>query len=277
MTIDECLKNSIKKLLTSKTPKCDVETLLCFVIKKPKSFLICYNDQHLSIEEEKNFNNLLNRRIKGEPIAYLIGKKEFWSLPLLVNRYVLIPRQDSEILVEEVLSKKSNKCDLKVLDLGTGNGALALALASSRPNWKILGVDISKEAINIAQYNSKKLRLTNVTFIQSDWFSSVSNFDFDFVISNPPYLSSKEIKLFSEDIKFEPLNSILSGKSGLENIQHIVFNSRKFLKRNGLLLIEHGWKQKRLVKQIFKKNCFSNVYSIKDYGQNDRVVIGKKE
>lgn len=277
MTIDECLKNSIKKLLTSKTPKCDVETLLCFVIKKPKSFLICYNDQHLSIEEEKIFNNLLDRRIKGEPIAYLIGKKEFWSLPLLVNRYVLIPRQDSEILVEEVLSKKSNKCDLKVLDLGTGNGALALALASSRPNWKILGVDISKEAINIAQYNSKKLRLTNVTFIQSDWFSSVSNFDFDFVISNPPYLSSKEIKLFSEDIKFEPLNSILSGKSGLENIQHIVFNSRNFLKRNGLLLIEHGWKQKRLVKQIFKENCFSNVYSIKDYGQNDRVVIGKKE
>lgn len=275
MTIEECLNNSIKKLLKSKSPKCDVEVLLSFVIKKKKSFLICYRDKNLSKEEEKKFNNLLKRRIQGEPISYLTGTKEFWSLPLLVNPYVLIPRQDSEILVEEVLNK-SNKCSLSVLDLGTGSGALSLALASSRPNWNILGVDINNEAISIAAYNAKQLGLKNVKFIQSNWFSSIGNNTFDFIISNPPYLSSKEIKLFSENIKFEPLNSILSGDNGLKDIKHIILNSQQYLNRNGWLVIEHGWKQKKLVKKLFKENAYIHIYSRKDYGRNDRIVVGKK-
>ncbi|QTM69318.1 peptide chain release factor N(5)-glutamine methyltransferase [Buchnera aphidicola (Hormaphis cornu)] len=274
MTIEECLNNAIRKLLNSSSPKCDAEVLLSFVMNKSKSFLMSYYDKVLSLEEEIRFSNLLQRRLKGEPIAYLTGIQEFWSLPLTVNPSVLIPRPDSEILIEEVLIK-SNKCHLNILDLGTGCGALALAIARSRPNWNILGVDIFKKAIRTAIYNSKKLKINNVHFVQSNWFSKIPCYTFDFIISNPPYLSSKEVRLFRKNIKYEPLSSFLSGNQGFKDIYYIICNSRKYLRKQGWLFIEHGWKQKRIVQKLFKENNFSYVYSRKDYAKNDRVTAGK--
>lgn len=274
MNIKNFLKRSIKKLSNVDNPKSELKIFLSHVLQCDQSYIVGFDETKLSLREHKYLNYLIYRRSLGEPIAYIIGKKEFWSLSLYVSYDTLIPRPDTEILVEQALLRINNKFS-KILDLGTGCGAIALALASVSTSSDVIGVDKSKKAINIAKLNAIQLNINNVSFFYSNWFSHV-NKKFDIIVSNPPYVSKKEIKLLKQDIFFEPLNAIISNDNGLSDIEIIIKKSKDYLSSGGWLMIEHGWKQKFQVQYFFKKYNFFQIQSYQDYGGNDRVTIGKK-
>ncbi|WP_343192302.1 peptide chain release factor N(5)-glutamine methyltransferase [Buchnera aphidicola] len=255
--------------------KIDAELILKFVLKRSKIWLIINHKLKLNILQLNQLNQLLNRRISGEPIAYLLRKKEFWSLSLCISKFVLIPRTDTEILVEQSL-KRITHVNFKILDLGTGSGAIALAIAKTRPDCHILGIDCLKESVELATFNAKKLNLNNINFIRSNWFSELNNKKFNIIVSNPPYIGLQEISLLDKDIFFEPFISLVSGNDGLADIQFIVKNANKYLYSQGYLLIEHSYRQKNVVQNIFKSHGFLGVKSYKDYSGNDRITLGKK-
>ncbi|CAL4326236.1 peptide chain release factor N(5)-glutamine methyltransferase [Buchnera aphidicola] len=274
MNILKWLKKSIKILSYVDNPKYEAEFLLSYVSKHNRSFIITSDTIKLTQKQYQYLNYLVYRRSLGEPIAYIIGEKEFWSLSLCVSYDTLIPRPDTEILVEQVLFKIQSKFTL-ILDLGTGCGAISLALAKSCSHCHVIGVDKSKKALDIARINACKLNIKNVSFLFSNWFSHI-NEKFDIIVSNPPYVSKKEIKFFKKDIFFEPFNALISDKNGLLDIEYIIKQAKKYLFIGGWLLIEHGWQQKIKVQSLFKQYNFFEVQSYKDYGGNDRVTIGKK-
>lgn len=275
MNIHYWLKKAIKVLSHFDNPRYEAEILLSHVLKRTRISIIIDDTITLSKEQYKKLNNFVYRRSLGEPIAYIIGKKEFWSLSLCVSYTTLIPRPDTEILVEKVLSK-TNKSLKYILDLGTGSGAIALALASICSNWEVTGVDNSNAALKIAKMNALKFNFKNVKFFYSDWFSHI-NKKFHIIVSNPPYIGIKEIKLLKKDLFYEPFNALISKKDGLLDIELIIKKSSQYLLDKGWLLIEHGWKQKLKVQYLFKKNNFFYIESFKDYGGNDRITLGQKK
>ncbi|QCI23199.1 peptide chain release factor N(5)-glutamine methyltransferase [Buchnera aphidicola] len=254
----------------------DSEVLLSYVLNKDISWLMCYGCYKLNSKDLKLANSLLMRRMCGEPIAYLVGKKEFWSLSLLVSNATLIPRSDTEILVEQTLMRVEKDSKKKILDLGTGCGCVALALASERETCCIIGVDCMQESLKIAKRNAKVLHLNNVIFFHSFWFSSVNEI-FDVIVSNPPYVSLNEITSLDKSLSFEPLIALISTNNGLGSIKYIIKHSKKYLNDMGWLLIEHGWTQKISVQKLFKKYHFFNVMTYKDYSRNDRITVGQKK
>lgn len=273
MNIQHWINNSIKKLYFSDNPRYEARLLLSHVTKCTYTFIVQLDNIFLTNKQYQYLNNLIDRRSLGEPIAYIIEEKEFWSLSLYVSYDTLIPRPDTEILVEKALSKIYNHaCD--ILDLGTGSGAIALALASTCTNCRIIGVDKSDKSLEVAKINASKFNLTNVVFYHSDWFSNI-NQKFNIIISNPPYISAKEIQSLQQDILFEPLDALIANEDGLSEIKNIIKMARYYLFFGGWLLIEHSWKQKLAVQDLFKKYNFSEVQSYQDYGGNDRVTIGK--
>ncbi|CAL4320456.1 Release factor glutamine methyltransferase [Buchnera aphidicola (Protaphis terricola)] len=275
MKIYQWLKKSIKILSYLDNPRYEAEILLSHVLKCTRSWIIAFDETEINELSQKKLNNFVYRRSIGEPMAYILGKKDFWSLSLSISKDTLIPRPDTEILVEKVLSK-INKNKKYILDLGTGCGAIGLALASISPNFRIIAVDNSNKAIKIAKLNAFKLNLNNITFHYSNWFSNI-NKKFHIIVSNPPYISLKEIKLLKKNIFFEPLNALISKKNGLKDIELIIKQAKNFLFNQGWLFIEHGWKQKLKVQFLFKKYSFFNIKSYKDYSGNDRVTIGQKK
>ncbi|WP_343152999.1 peptide chain release factor N(5)-glutamine methyltransferase [Buchnera aphidicola] len=220
---------------------------------------------------------MLNRRILCEPIAYLIKKKEFWSLPLTVSPFTFIPRPETEILIEIIQSMFNNNSKFQILDLGTGSGAVALSLASILPNSYIIGVDNSHEAIKIAKINAEKLLIKNVFFKFSNWFSSLKNISFNIIVSNPPYIDVEDFQNLESDIFFEPYSALVSSEKGYFDIKNIIQNSQKHLLNEGWLLIEHGSTQKKFINEFMKFNNFKNVHSYKDYQGFYRVTIGQKK
>ncbi|CAL4042605.1 peptide chain release factor N(5)-glutamine methyltransferase [Buchnera aphidicola] len=254
--------------------KLEAEVLLTGIIKKSKTWLIIHEECQLHMKILKKLNNLLKRRMLGEPIAYLLGKKEFWSLTFFVSKFVLIPREDTEVLVEYSL-KKMNNSPCKILDLGTGCGAVALSLAKTRPDCDITGIDCITEAVNLAKYNANRLKIKNVNFFYSNWFSIFSIEKFDIIVSNPPYIKLDEIDLLERDIFFEPFVSLISSNNGLSDIEYIIKNAKKYLTHSGWLLLEHGYNQKNEVQNIFKYYDFLEIASYKDYSGNDRITIGR--
>ena len=275
MNINYWLKKAIKKLSHCENPRYEAEILLSHVLKCTRITIIINQEIDLSKEQYQKLNNFIYRRSIGEPIAYIIGKKEFWSLSLCVSYKTLIPRPDTEILVEKILSKV-NKNFRSILDLGTGSGAIALALASVCSHWNIIGVDNSYSALKIAKINGLKLNLKNVDFFYSNWFSHI-NEKFHIIVSNPPYISIKEIQSLKKDIFYEPFNALISKKDGLLDIELIIRKASQYLFDKGWLFIEHGWKQKLKVQYFFKKYNFFCIQSFKDYGGNDRITFGQKK
>lgn len=275
MNINFWLDQSVQMLSHLDNPRYEAELLLSHFLKCTRISIITADKVLLSEKQCQNLNSLVYRRSIGEPIAYIIGKKEFWSLSLCVSHHTLIPRPDSEILIEHILSRIDKKFKL-MLDLGTGCGAIALSLASICSNWNIIGVDNSHEALKIANINKFKFNLKNVNFFYSNWFSNIKK-KFHVIVSNPPYISIKEIDILKKDIFFEPFNALISKKNGLLDISLIIKKSSQYLFRGGWLFIEHGWKQKFQVQNLFKKYQFFHIQSYKDYGGNDRITIGKKK
>lgn len=274
MKIKKWLEESIQKLSCVDYPKYEAEFLLSYVSKCTRSFIISSDDINLTQKQYQYLNDLIDRRSLGEPIAYIIEEKEFWSLSLCVSYDTLIPRPDTEILVEQVLNK-IKKSDALILDLGVGCGAISLALASVCADWNIIGVDKSEKALAIAEINKMKLNFKNVSFFLSDWFSNV-NQKFNIIVSNPPYISENEIRFFKKDIFFEPFEALISRNNGLLDIENIIKKAQHYLFCGGWLLIEHGWKQKLQVQYLFKKYNFFEIQTYLDYGGNDRVTVGKK-
>ncbi|MBE0369008.1 peptide chain release factor N(5)-glutamine methyltransferase [Pseudoalteromonas aurantia] len=256
----------------SDTAKLDAEVLLLHILAKPRSYLFAWPDAQLVGVQYNEFKKSVARRVKGEPVAHIIGEREFWSLPLNVNSSTLIPRPDTETLVEYVLSLTFAE-DAQVLDLGTGTGAIALALASEMPAWQITAVDFSNDAVALAQSNKRKLAIKNVTIMQSDWYQSVAGQHFDLIVSNPPYIEADDIHLTQGDVRFEPLSALVALDEGMSDIKNIIDKGRDHLKPGGVLLIEHGYQQAIKLQQYFAQMAYTNILTIKDMSGCDRVTL----
>lgn len=275
--IQQALQASRDKLQpVSESWRLDSEVLLAHVLKKSRTFLYTYPETLLEPSLLMRYQSLIYRRQQGLPIAYLIGEREFWSLPLRVNEHTLIPRPETECLVRRAL-KQVDDTPKRVLDLGTGSGAIALALAYERPSWHITAVDSSKEAIRIAEENKARLQLNNVTFYLSHWFDALCQKQpFDLIVSNPPYIAEQDPHLQQGDVRFEPQQALVSGQLGLDAIEHIISESLDWLTDDGLLLLEHGWQQKKWVVPLLEKAGFSFVQTWPDDNGHDRVSGGRK-
>ena len=273
MTIAELIAYGQQLLLPqSDSAKLDTELLICFVIDKPRSFLFTWPERLLTKAQIQQFTELMQRRVNGEPIAYIVQLREFWSLPLEVSPATLIPRPDTEVLVESVLANHQSK-HLSCLDLGTGTGAIALALASEHPHWQIEAIDYSHDAVSLAKRNGKNLALPQVNFYQSDWFSEVSKDKrFDVIVSNPPYIDENDHHLNEGDVQFEPKSALVAAEHGLADIKIIASQAIKFLKPGGFLYIEHGFEQSIAVQGILAELAYQQINTVKDYNDNDRIT-----
>ncbi|MFY8327316.1 peptide chain release factor N(5)-glutamine methyltransferase [Pseudoalteromonas sp. ZZD1] len=254
--------------------KLDAQVLLLEVLNKPRSYLFSWPEKQLTVEQKQLFDSYCQRRLNGEPVAHITGTREFWSLPLQVNATTLIPRPDTETLVEVALDLPLKE-DAKVLDLGTGTGAIALALASEKANWQITGVDRIAQAVALSTINKQRLGLQQVTFLQSDWFSEVSNQKFDLIVSNPPYIEHDDEHLTQGDVRFEPLSALVADDDGMADIKHIITQARNYLAPNGYLIFEHGYQQSTKVHSFFAQMAYTNILTVKDLANNDRVTFAQ--
>lgn len=261
--------------------KLDANLLLQAVTKRSRSAIFAFGETELNEAEQNQLNHMLERRTKGEPMAYILGEKEFWSLPLKVSSDTLIPRPDTERLVEIALDwankRLENQESLQILDLGTGTGAIALALASElKQKAQVLGVDFKPEVVVLAESNRQTLQIENARFQQSDWFSTLVNQQFDLIVSNPPYIDAEDENLQIGDVRFEPLTALVADNHGLSDLQKIIENAPLYLKPNGALFLEHGWQQALDVQHIFHQNQWQAVETFKDYANLDRITKAEK-
>ncbi|WP_154124012.1 peptide chain release factor N(5)-glutamine methyltransferase [Grimontia hollisae] len=276
VTIENALRDAALLLAEyqSLSPRIDASVLLCHVLDKPSSYLYTWSDKALTEDEEAAFNTLLARRKTGEPVAYIIGYRDFWSLRLNVEPSTLIPRPDTERLVELALERLPQG-DGAVLDLGTGTGAIALAIASERKDIAVTGVDLRAEAVALAMKNGLENGINNAQFMQSSWFSNVPAQRFSMIVSNPPYIDPEDPHLSQGDVRFEPKSALVSGEHGLADIRVICQQSPEYLVDGGWLLIEHGYDQGEAVRTLFCGAGFIDVETQHDYAGLDRVTLGR--
>ena len=279
MNIENILNKGVNILQKNKipNPKLDSQILLSNLIKRDKKHIILNPKELLNSKQLEKFKSLINRRKKGEPIAYLINKKEFWKDEFFVNKDVLIPRPDTELIIEQVLKIYSKDKQLQVLDIGTGSGCILLSILKERLNFYGTGIDISKKSINVSKFNAKQLNLMNrVKFFNS----SVDNFKigkYDLIVSNPPYIELLNLKYLEKDVvNFEPKLALSGGLDGFSKIRKVINKASTLIKKNGKFVLEIGFNQKNKVKKILKKEGFYINKAIKDYGKNDRCIISTK-
>ena len=279
MNIENILDKASKQLnsLNINNANLDCEVLLSNTISKDREYLILNLKQNLDKKYIDFFYNLIERRKKGEPVAYLINKKEFWKETFYVNKDVLIPRPDTEHLIEEVIKYTDQDSKLHILDIGTGSGCILLSILRERKKFNGTGIDISKKSINISRYNAKKLKLNNRTKF---YVSDVDNFligKYDIVISNPPYIENLSLKYLDRDvINFEPKLALDGGKDGFSEIIKVINKSSALIKKNGTFILEIGYNQKSKAIQILKNKGFYIKKVLKDYSKNDRSIISTK-
>ena len=279
MNIESILNEGISILQKNRipNPQLDSEILLSSSIKKDKKHVILNPKEILNTEQLGKFKSLIERRKKGEPIAYLINKKEFWKDEFFVNKDVLIPRPDTELIVEQVLKAYSKDVQLQALDIGTGSGCIILSILKERPNFYGTGIDISKRSINVSKFNAKQLNLLNrVRFFHS----SVDNFKigkYDLIVSNPPYIELLNLKYLEKDVvNFEPKLALNGGLDGFFKIRKVINKAGTLIKKSGKFILEIGFNQKNKIKKILKEEGFYVNKAIKDYGNNDRCIISTK-
>lgn len=277
ITIAQCLQLAPQLEAVSESARLDIELILCHLLQKNRTWLFTWPETRLTAEQADLFQRYFARRKTGEPVAHIVGQREFWSLPLAVNPSTLIPRPDTEVLVETALElfaadapQQSRRC----LDLGTGTGAIALALASEKPQWFILGVDVSAEAVALAEQNRQTLGFEQVSLMQSNWFESIPAQAFDLIVSNPPYIDPQDPHLAQGDVRFEPLSALIAERQGLADLETIVAGAGAYLAPRGWLLVEHGYDQASAVHALFVAQGFKQVETRRDYGGNDRVTLG---
>ena len=255
------------------TPRLDAELLLAHALKKSRTFLFTWPQHIVDAAARQHFEQLLAQRLAGQPIAHLIGEREFWSLNLHVTADTLIPRPETELLVEQAL-RLLPRTEIKIADLGTGSGAIALALASECPQWQITATDKSAAALDIARGNAQKLGIKNIRFVNGNWFEPLANERFHAIVSNPPYIPENDAHLSQGDLRFEPASALSSGSDGLDAIRHIAQHAGDYLLPGGLLMVEHGYDQQSQAYEIFKRSGFVNISQFVDLGSHPRLTLG---
>jgi len=284
MIIQDVLKTAQQRFeLVSDSPRLDAECLLSFVLQKPSVYLRTWPEKELVAEVVQDFKSLVQRREQGEPIAYILELKQFWSLDLKVSTATLIPRPETELLVEQVIRIAKQQALDNILELGTGTGAIAIAIGTELskvqpeiPTPKIIATDISSQALDIAKHNSKAYQ-QSINLLQSNWFEDIPPQQFDLIVSNPPYIECDDVHLTQGDVRFEPISALASGRDGLTAIRHIAQQGQTWLKHSGWLLFEHGYQQAKAVRTLLRDNGFTDVQTFKDLAKNERVTLGKKQ
>jgi release factor glutamine methyltransferase len=254
----------------------DAELLLLHVLGKPRSWLFAHADEPIDMDVQTAFAKLVERRANGEPVAYLVGQREFWSMPLEVTPATLIPRPETELLVDLALQRLPTDRACSVADLGTGSGAIALALARERPLAQVIATDASTAALAVARRNAQRLALGNLRFEHGDWLQPLQGQRFDLIVSNPPYIEADDPHLARGDLRFEPASALASGADGLDDIRRIVRDARGHLVENAWLLFEHGWHQGRSVRELLEAAGYAEVFTAQDIEQRDRVSGGRR-
>jgi len=261
--------------LEASDAKFEAQLLLQNTLNVNRAWLLAHELDMLPSKAIADFEALLTRRLLGEPVAYILGYREFYGLNLTVTPDTLIPRPDTETLVEAALEKTPADTSCSILDLGTGTGAVALAIAKHRPQAQVMAIDASKAALRIAEHNAKQLGLAHVRFTLSHWFSAVESDRFNLIVSNPPYIEQHDPHLSQGDLRFEPISALASGTDGLDDIREIIAHSLTHLLPQGWLMLEHGYNQAELVADLMAENGLIEIKTIQDLGGNDRVTIGK--
>ncbi|MFA6921259.1 MAG: peptide chain release factor N(5)-glutamine methyltransferase [Gallionella sp.] len=311
--IQDILRNDGKQLETAlsidpSSARIEVQCLLQEVLKVNRAYLLTHPERILSDDESARYTELFERRLKGEPIAYLLGMREFYGLEFKVTPATLIPRHDTELLVEIALQKMPSpptplpvpaggipaasgrkaartgetgeggckaRRGFKVLDMGTGSGAIALSIAHERPDATVVAVDASQAALQVARENCQRLKLSNIRLLHSDWFSQLSGERFDLIVSNPPYIEDNDPHLALGDVRFEPMSALASGADGLDDIRHIVSGAKNHLRSGGWLMFEHGYDQAARVREIMQQAGYIEVASLRDLAGIERVTIAR--
>ena len=271
--IADLIRSSRQLVTVSDTPQLDVELLLCKALDKSRTWLKTWPEKELSEGQKAYFQQLFNRRLAGEPIAYIIGTQGFWNLELEVSPETLIPRPETEILVEATLALDLPD-DTHILDLGTGTGAIALALASENLIWQVTAVDQSAQAVELAERNRQNCGVHNVQVFESDWYTAVEGQQFDVIVSNPPYIDINDTHLLQGDVRFEPSSALVAGADGLDDLRVIIAGAGKYLVQCGWLLVEHGYQQGKAVQQLFEQAGFHQIETRYDLNGLERVTRG---
>ena len=278
MTIQEALAAAVQQLTDQHdTASLDAELLLAHVLRKSCTWLHTWPEQELSAEHVAQFLQLVSRRARGEPVAHLVGQQAFWSLTLQVTADTLIPRPETERLVELALQRIPAEAAWRIADLGTGSGAIALALAKERRNCLIMATDRSPTALAVAMDNARTNQLANVQFRQGNWLEALQDeAGFDMIVSNPPYIKINDPHLQQGDVRFEPAGALRAGHAGLDDLQYIIRNALPYLKPGGWLLLEHGYNQREAVVQLLEQAGYELVTDYTDLADQPRVAEGRK-
>ncbi|CAM4029983.1 peptide chain release factor N(5)-glutamine methyltransferase [Vreelandella rituensis] len=277
MTLDTLVMQAAKRLRQagSSSPRLDADVLLCHVLGRERAWLYTWGDKPCPTWQHARFDALIAARVQGMPVAYLTGEREFWGLRLATSPETLIPRPDTETLVEAALAQGSQPGG-RLLDLGSGTGAIALAFASERPGWQVEGVDIREQAVALARHNAQRLALANATFQLSDWFAALDDATrFDVILSNPPYIAADDPHLMQGDVRFEPASALVAEQSGLADLYHLIASASTYLEIGGWLLLEHGYTQALAVQQALREAGYVEVQSRRDLGGHERVTLGR--
>ena len=269
------LVDAEQRLQAIASARLDAEILLASSMNTDRAGLYAYPEREVPEAVVANFHLLLNKRVDHYPVAYLTGNKEFWSLELDVDQYTLIPRPETECVIEATLEYMSDQQQYDILDLGTGSGAIALAIASERPACRVLAIDLSQEALAVAIGNALKHEIENVKFVQSDWFSKLRGRQFDLIIANPPYVESDDIGFSSGEIRHEPRLALDGGHHGMRAITHLVPAATHYLKPGARLILEHGYQQAESIRQLFAAQHYQDIHSRQDYAGLDRFSLGQ--
>lgn len=275
MTLEESLRQASARLqAVSDSPRLDAEVLLAHVLGVERTYLYTWPERPLPAAAAQRFRGLIERRATGVPVAYLTGRQEFWSLPLEVTPATLIPRPETELLVEQALARLPTGGSRTVLDLGTGSGAIALAIASERPMVRVCAVDISPEALQVAARNSKRLGLA-IELLESDWYAALAGRRFDLIVANPPYIGPEEPEASQGGCRFEPRSALVAADAGLAALRHIAQHAPAHLEPGGWLLVEHGYRQGPACRALFAAAGLTAVETLPDLQGHDRLTLGR--
>ncbi|GAA4651856.1 peptide chain release factor N(5)-glutamine methyltransferase [Kistimonas scapharcae] len=275
MQVRDILQRARELTSLSSTPALDVELLLCHVLNKPRSWLFTWPEYELTADQLATVNQLIDQRLTGHPVAYLIGTRDFWNLTLNVSPDTLIPRPDTELLVEQALARL-DPSPHKVADLGTGTGAIALALAAERPNWQVIGTDRIEAAVQLARHNADMNGLRHVQFYTGTWCDALPDKDYDLIVSNPPYIRADDPHLHQGDARFEPSSALTSGIDGLDDIRIIAKQALQHLNPRGWLILEHGYDQGNDVRNILKQQHYTDIETLRDLAGHERITRGRR-
>lgn len=260
----------------SSSPRLDAELLLAHCLEASRSHLRAWPEKPVEPAQLNRFETLLARRLKGEPIAYLVGEREFWSTPLRVTPEVLVPRPETELLVELALSRLPAGGTPRIADLGTGSGAIAIALARECRRCQVIATDVAESALAVARWNAEALELRNVAFRLGHWFDALDDARFDLILSNPPYIREDDPHLHLIDVRFEPPHALISGKDGLDALRTLAAGAGRHLAPGGWLMLEHGYDQGKAVRRLLEKAGFTAVETRQDLAGHDRVTLGRR-